>query len=192
MFLRFIGQRFYNGDTGGDGGGSEQGEEFDPDAWYDALPDELKNNAEKFREFHTGKVKSALEAERAERKKIAKELKELASKPVDASQWEAKIAELNSKATEAETKARFVEEATANGVAPGRILKAYAAARYDKLIDEAGAIDWDTLKSEHDYFFAAPAADKPAPKGGGGYGVDKKPAPKATMNQLIRRQAGRG
>ena len=191
MFLRFIGQRFYNGDTGGDGGGSEQGEEFDPDAWYDSLSDDLKPAAEKYREFHTSKVKTALEAERTERKKIAKELKELASKPVDATAWEAKIAELNSKASEAETKARFVEEATANGVAPGRILKAYAAARYDKLIDEAGAIDWDTLKSEHDYFFAAPA-EKVAAKANGGNGVDKKPAPKTTMNQLIRRQAGRG
>lgn len=194
MLIDWLNLKMHTEDDGAPAGGAadetgEDGGEFDPDAWLDALDETTRASVEKYATSAADKLKAALEAERKQRKELAKQVKDLASKPVDASQWEAQIKDLNAQVQEASARAAFTEGAAEQGVSAARIGKLFKIARIDELIDDEGRADWDAIKREYGEFFPAPEDKKP-PRANAGNGRGDPPRKPETagarMNAAIR------
>lgn len=183
-----MGLRLFNADGGATGDGGEEEQTEAPD-WFGSLDEDTRGKVEEYAQTQADKLKAALAKERDERKILAKQIKELASKPVDASQWEAQIKDLSAKAAEAEARATFTESAAEQGVSAARIGRLFKIARIDELIDEGGAADWAALKREYPEFFPAVEEKKPA-RANAGTGRGETPKKTETtaerMNGLIR------
>jgi len=96
---------------------------------------------------------------------------------------DAKLTELTGKASEAEARATFAEEAGAQGVTD--IRAAYAVAKSEGLIKD-GKPDWKKLQSEHPALFGKLRTTAAAEKAD--IGSKQKP----NMTQLLRAAAGYG
>lgn len=128
---------------------------------FDVLLAKMEPSVQAAFAAHTQGLRSALEAERNQRKETEAQLRTLA-KTAEAAN-ETKLTELANKLAEATRRASFLEAATASGVRPERIKAAQALAQTEGWIAEDGAADWDKLKGTYPELFAATAApEKPA------------------------------
>lgn len=144
------------------------------ETWFGALDaplQELVNN-------HVAGLRSALESERTERKSLSKTLKDLSGK-LDANSDAAKqLDALRSALETTEKRAGFVEEAAVAGC---------TAPRAAWHIAQAEGMTVAQVRQAYPQLFAAVAR---AP-GGAGAGVGQPPAKTQTMNDWIRRAAGK-
>lgn len=162
---------------------------FDPTAWYDELEEGARGLADKYVETHVVKLKSALDEERKQRRAYEKQVKELSGKAADGSDLKSKLDELGSQLSEANRKAAFYEAAVGVAELPAnRYAAAYKIAKLDDLINDDGDVDWDALKSQHDYLFTSAQQQQAQQKkpGSAGSGVTQQPQRQKTMNDLIR------
>lgn len=158
----------------------------DADAWADSLDDAGKTALNAYVALETTRLKTALDTERAQRKELAKQLKELSVKPADDTAWKAKIEAISGQLSEANLKASFYESAAGqDDLAAKRYGAAYKIAKIDGLIDEDGAVDWAALKEQHDYLFSTPVVATPA-KGHAGNGVGGRAQKPQNINDVLR------
>jgi hypothetical protein len=154
-----------NGDAGGKAGDGQKTDQTK--TTYTA--DDIQREADR-------RVNDAQKKWRAEQAEI------LAAKDRDA---EAKIAELNTKATEAERYGNFIDDAHASGIKNTKA--AYIVAVAQGHIDKRGKFDVDGFrKANPEFFTASPAANANAGAGAGA------PTQTGGMNAWIRNQAGLG
>lgn len=184
---------FYEADSGGndgqDSGDDDTGNDDSQDVpasldeWLSDQPDTIKNLIDS----HTDGLRSALNSERAERKKLSQQLKTLGAKAEKGSELESEIAKLTGTLEENQRKADFYERAHTAGVKNLRL--AYLAATDGDLFDRDGDVNFDKLKEQAPELFAS-KEKQPTPKGNAGAGRGQGGAT-PSMNSFIRRAAGR-
>jgi len=154
------------------------------EAFLDAQPAEIQG----LYETHTKGLKAALDSERSQRGDLTKQLRELLPKAEKGSELEATLNATMAKLEDAERRAEFLEEATKPeiGCRSKYIKTAYMAAQAEGMIDAKGRVDWLALKAAYPEMFG-----EPTPKGNAGNGTQAPPAAAISMNDLIRRKAGR-
>lgn len=168
---------------------TQQQAEFDPDAWIDSQPEELRPLIEQFKDHHVTAVQRALEAERAEKKTLARQIKDLSAKATGSSDLEKQIQDLSSKADASTLRADFYEEAAKRSINPARFGAAFKVAQVDGLISDKGRIDWDGLKDAYPEFYVS-AEKKAATSSGASNGRTETAKKKTSMNDLIRGARG--
>lgn len=157
------------------GGTPDQGETPTYDEWYSGQGEDVRGLID----GHTQGLRSALDSERAQAKTLAKELKALSGK-LDANSEAAKELEtVRTKLESAQAQAEFYETATAAGCRDLRLAW---------LVASADDLTVDQVKARHPDLFmvARPAAAN------AGNGAATPPQPGRSMNDYIRRAAGRG
>jgi len=139
-------------------------------------------------EQHTTGLKSALESERRERRGMEAQIKELASKMKDGSDEKRRLDEMSTQLATANERADFYEEGARPEIGCANLGLAWLAiqARREDFV-KRGRIDWPSFKAAYPQLFVSPAP----PPGHAGTNTQAQPAA-VTMNQLIRRAAGRG
>lgn len=135
---------------------------------------------------HTSGLRAALESERAARKDLERQIRQLARQQDEGSAARAELERLSATLGEQSGRAEFYEAAHAAGVTDLRL--AYLAARDAGLMDERGRADLAQLKARHPHLFPSPRV----PSGHAGSGTAAEPGPRNDMNALIRRASGRG
>lgn len=144
------------------------------DTWLATQPDPIKGLVSE----HTQGLRSALETERAQRKDLAKQIKELIGKQAADSDAAKQLGELSSSLEAAQKRADFFEEATVAGCIKPKL--AY-------LVAQSEGIKMEQIKAQYPELFAS-ARTTPTHAGNG---TGNPPAGVTTMNDLIRRAAGR-
>lgn len=174
-----------SGSVGSKGGGASQSsatyETFD--AFLSAQPPEIRD----LYTSHVSGLTSALKSERSRGSDLEKQLRDAAKKADRGSDLEK---ELNARADElAQTRLQttFYEKAHAAGIR--NLSLAFIAARQSGLVDDRGECDYTKLKTQFPELFSAPV---PAtPPGSPGSGTGRAPTDNLSMNDRIRRAAGR-
>lgn len=154
------------------------------DAWLSSQPNDVKDLVED----HAAGLKSALEAERMQRRTLERQLKDAAkSLPKDSDQ-RAVLEEMSAKLTAASRTADFYDRAHAAGAGNLRLL--FIAAQDAGLVDQNGEANFETLKQRFPELFGKrAAAQPPAPAGNAGSGTTNPQKP-LDMNARIRQAAG--
>lgn len=135
---------------------------------------------------HTQGLLNAVKATREERDALAKQIKDLLPKAEKGSELEKSLSELNTRLETAEKRATFLEAATQPGIDCRNPRAAYALAVAENLFTRQGLPDWDGLKKVAPELFG-----RVTPPANAGSGTQAGP-PATSMNDLIRRAAGRG
>lgn len=153
------------------------------EAWLGQQPEDIRSRYEQ----HTSGLRSALESERETRRTLEKDVRRLARQQEEGSESRQQLDALAGNLAEQNQRADFYEEAHRLGVVDLRL--AYLAARDGGLIDDRGRADMTALKTRYPHLFET---RRSAPAGNAGSGTGPDPKPKNTMNDAIRRAAGRG
>lgn len=179
---------YFEADKGAAGGGDQDGSgDGDQDAltfdgWLANQPDQVKN----LLDGHTKGLKNALDSERESRKKLERDLRELAGKAEAGSEAQKQLTGMADQITEADRRADFYEAAHAAGVSNLKL--AYMVASADNLFDRKGNPDLEALKSAYPELFGG----KPkVSSGNAGSGTSDNKKPSRTMNDFIRVASGR-
>lgn len=169
----------------GDQGHEGQGEKpLDFDGWLGAQDETVKGLID----THLKGLKSALDAERTQRRDYEKQLRDAAAKLEKGSDAQKQLEEMAKRSEEDGKRADFFAAAHRAGVT--NLQLAWVAAKQDQIFDRKGDVDLEALKEAYPELFTAPATTK-TPTGNAGAGTGNVPA-KNDMNALIRRAAGRG
>lgn len=153
----------------------QENEALDFDTWLGSQDDKVKT----LLDGHTKGLKSALEGERAQRRDLAKQLKDAANKAEAGSEAAKQLAEISGKLETEEKRATFYEQASAAGCRNLRL--AWLAAQADGLTVEQ-------VKAQNPELFGVV---KPPPTNGGNGSGGASGGAKKDMNEFIRRSAGR-
>lgn len=132
---------------------------------------------------HTAGLKSALDSERAARNAAEKQLRELAKKAQEGSELQAALTRQADDLAALQQRSEFYDLAHKAGVR--NLGLAYIAAGQAGLLDSKGNCDFVKLRNQFPELFITP------PPGNAGNGTNN-PGTAMTMNQAIRRAAGRG
>ncbi len=136
-------------------------------------------------ETHTKGLKSALEAERAQNRELAKQAREAAGKAEAGSEAQKAFQALQAKYEALDRKSTFLEESIKPEIGCADSQLAYLAAIEIGAISEKGKVDWATLKERFPLLFRPKTGSASA-----GAGTGSQPAGKMTMDQYIRGKAG--
>lgn len=137
-------------------------------------------------ETHVKGLKSTVQATRQERDDLARQVKELASKVEKGSEAEKALMEFSTRLETAEKRATFAEEAGKAEIGCMNPKAAWLIAQADGLFDKRGNPDWSAIKAAAPELFG-----KPAPRSNAGSGTGNPPPAAQTMNDFIRRAAGK-
>ena len=135
---------------------------------------------------HTSGLKSALESERENRKKLQKELRELAGKAKEGSEAQTQLTAMADRIEAADMKADFYEEAHAAGVSNLKL--AFLVAQEEELFDRRGNVNFEQMKKDYPELFGG------RPKvtaGNAGDGTGGTQPSGQDMNSFIRAASGR-
>lgn len=165
------------------GAGNQEGQGLVFDTWIGGQPEEVKT----LLDGHEKGLKTALEGEREARKSLEKQLKELVGKAEKGSELEKQLNELISKQATAEAQATFYEDAHAAGITNLKL--AWIVAGSDGFIDSRGRVNFGDMKTKYPELFGQAKA---APKGNAGSGAGSETPGNKSMNDFIRKSAGRG
>lgn len=168
------------GQNGADGGQDDQEVTFD--GWLEKQPDKVKG----LLDTHTKGLKNALDSERESRKKLEKDLRDLAGKAEAGSEAQKQLTGMADQITEADRRADFYEAAHAAGVSNLKL--AYMVSTADNLFDRRGNPDFEALKTAYPELFGG-KAKAPVGNAGSGTGDNKKMG--RSMNDYIRTASGR-
>jgi len=171
------------GNNGQQSAGSNQQSQGDLtfESWFEKQDDKTKG----LLDGHTKSLKSALESERASRKDLEKQVRDLALKAEKGSTAETQLTALADKIAEGDRKAEFFDAAHKAGVTNLKL--AYTVAVTDDLFDKKGIVDFGKLKTSYPELFGA----KKTPNGNAGDGTELNTNAATDMNARIRRAAGR-
>lgn len=159
----------------------EQPQEIVWDEWLEEQPEPVRQAYER----HTSGLKSALQSERQERKKLANQLRDLGKQAEEGSELQTRLSETVSALEEAEAKAQFFEDAANANVANLRVAWVYA--KSEGLVDKrTGLVDMARLRQDAPQLFER----KTPPPGNAGRGQHDPVTPVVDMNSLIRQRAG--
>lgn len=187
MFLDFLMNYRTEDDGANSTAGASDGGKAEP-SWIETLDEDTRTRVEEYAAAQAATLKSTLDKVRDEKTALAKQIKQIASKPIDATQYETRIKDLASKVAEAETRASFAIGAAERGIPAGKIDKVFKIARIDDLIADDG-VDWDKLQADYPEFFPAVEEKKPARANAGtgrGATPQKVETTKDKMNSIIR------
>lgn len=135
---------------------------------------------------HVKGLKSALESERSQRGDLARQLRDVTAKAEKGSDLEKALTEVSTQLEAAERRAAFYEDAGRPEIGCSNPKAAFALAQAEDLFDKRGRIDWEALKA------SAPELFRPrVPQGNAGVGTGGPPPAQKSMNDFIRRAAGR-
>lgn len=182
------GQGQAGGQDGGQQGGQGSGQPGDEGTQPQSFEEWLAGQGEDVKKLATDHVKglkTALESERGQRKDFERQLREAAGKLEKDSQQRKELEGLATKFADLERQTAFFDGAHGAGVRNLRL--AWLAAENAGLVDEKGRADFGKVKEQFPELFAATTA---LPPGNAGSGTQKPPSGQ-TMNDLIRRAAGR-
>jgi hypothetical protein len=161
-----------------------QGETLDFETWLGRQDDTVKGLID----GHTKGLKSALESERTQRKDFERQLREAAGKLEKGSEAEQRVTKLADDLGTATRRADFYEVASAAGCTNLKL--AWLAVSQDAdLMDSRGNVRMEALKQAFPELFKA--TQQPAARGNAGSGAGQGGTPTASMNDFIRRAAGR-
>jgi hypothetical protein len=162
--------------------GQEQGETpASWEAWIEAQPEDVKG----LYNTHVEGLRNTVRATRDERDALKDQLKELGKKAETGSELEKSLNEALAKIEQTERRAAFVEDAVRPEIGCSNPKAAYALAQAEGLFDRKGAADWNAIKAAAPELFKKPSA-----AGNAGNGTSNPPKAN-TMNDYIRRAAGR-
>ena len=153
---------------------------------YEQWVSKLKPAEKAALEGHTRGLKSALDSERASRKSLEKQLRDLAKASQEGSDAQKKLVEMADKMAEADRRADFYDSAHAAGVTNLKL--AYLVAVQDELFDRRGGVDFTALRTSYPELFGQ---TKKVTKGNAGSGTDETTPTGGDMNAWIRQRAGR-
>ena len=153
------------------------------DTWIKDQTDPVKS----MMDTHTKGLKTALDSERESRKKLEKDLRDMAGKAEKGSEAEKQLTEMVNKISESDRRADFYEAAHAAGVTNLKL--AFIVASQDDLFDRRGAVNFETMKQSYPELFGTAKVKPPA--GNAGDGNNNNNPPGHTMNDYIRTAAGR-
>lgn len=153
------------------------------EAWLTAQDDHTRGLID----THTKGLKSALDAEREQRKTLERQLREAAGKLDKDSDARKQLEGLSAQLDERNRQLDFYDAARAAKVANLRL--AWLAAKQDNLLKRNGDVDMDALREAYPELFETVGPQK-APTGNAGAGTGSPPK-QVNMNTLIRRAAGR-
>jgi hypothetical protein len=148
-----------------------------------ALPDQDRQLYEQ----HTTGLRSALDSERQQRRDLEGQIKQLAGKMKEGSDERRRLDEMSTQLATANERADFFEEGARPEIGCSNLGLAWLAiqARREDFV-KRGRIDWAGVKATYPQLFASPLP----PVGHAGTSTQaQSTAP--TMNQMIRRAAGR-
>jgi len=184
---------FFDADSGGAGGGDGSG---DPgqggdgqdeglvyETWIGEQPEEVRTLLEN----HTQGLRSALQNERESRRDLERQLRELAQQAEQGSEAQNRLTQMADQVAESERRADFYEQAQAAGVSNLRL--AYTVAVSDEMFDRRGNVNFQRMKEQYPELFGAA---RRAGQGNAGDGTTNNQPPARSMNDFIRRAAGRG
>lgn len=159
-----------------------QGANFE--SWYAGLGADHKGLID----GHVTGLKSALDAERNERKALAKQIGDLKARAEKGSDLEKQLGDLTATLEAQNAKTTFYEGAPGD-VSNPRL--AYLAAQEGNHINaKTGAVDWAAMRAAYPELFRRQGAG--APPANGGQGRNQGGNIEPNMNLFIRRAAGRG
>ena len=153
------------------------------DAWYTTLDAPQRQ----LLDGHLQGLRSSLATERQQRADLARQVKDFAVKAEKGSDLEKQLNALQASLQTAERRAAFAEDAARPEIGCLSMRAAYALAVADDLFDRQGRPDWAAIRQAAPELFrrvGAGSADGGAGTTGG--------QPKVSMNDIIRRAAGRG
>lgn len=153
------------------------------DEWLKAQPPEIQALADS---YATG-LKSALSSEREQRRTLAKELRDATAKVEKGSELERSLTEITGRAEAAERRAAFFETAAQPGIGCTNPRAAFLVAQAENLFKRDGSPDWAALQQVAPELFRKASSQAHA-----GAGTATPPPAKTSMNDFIRRSAGRG
>lgn len=189
------GQGAPNAGAPGQGQGQSEGGTPTPEtweAWLAARPEAERTVIQALHDAHTSGLKTALDNERDERKRLAKELQTAADKLKDGDASKQQLTEMADKLHAASAKADFFQDAARPeiGLTDPEAAWIIASAKGDAFRDRRGNIDFELLKAAHPGLFRQAAPPKP-PKGNAGDGVQGEQPRSVTMNDYLRSGLGR-
>lgn len=153
------------------------------DTWEEYLTS-VPENIRLMYESDVQGLKNALDAERDQRKKLDKQLRDAIASAEEGSQLKASMEELQANLQQAESRAQFAEEAGQHGVT--NIQLAWLAANQIEAFDSRGNVKWKKLKESYPELFKVAT-----PAGNAGAGTSGQQTAQMDMNQLIRQAAGK-
>lgn len=188
------GGRTPQGGAGDDLGGTTGGTTGDQqgtgaptfETWYAGL--EATHKA--LFDSHVQGLKMALSSERTQRADLARQVKDLATKAEKGSDLEKQLNGVQASLQAAERRATFAEDALRPEVGCVNAKAAYALAIAEDLFDRQGRPDWAALKQTAPELFRRTGAGSAGSVDGGAGNAGGQP--RVTMNEIIRRAAGRG
>jgi hypothetical protein len=152
------------------------------DEWLGSQPAEVKAAYEE----HTTGLRNAVLATRAERDADRKQVQELLKKAEKGSEAEKLLTEMQAKAEASERRAAFLESAMQPGIDCKNPRAALAIALAGDHFNRQGVPDWNAIKAEAPELFGKAIAP-----GNAGTGTGAPPPAKGSMNDFIRKAAGR-
>jgi hypothetical protein len=148
---------------------------------FEAFLAKQPEGVRKLYETHTTGLKSALQGERDNNKKLEKDLRDAASKAEKGSENEKKLIAMADEISKANLKATFYEGAVEAGIS--NIKLAFVAAKEDDLFKKDGSVDWDALKKSYPELFGSSASND---AGAGSRSQNTSPS----MDDIIRKKSG--
>ena len=161
----------------------QQTEALTFDGWYGKLEDAQKDLVDD----HVSGLKSALNSEREERRRLSTQLKQLSKNAEDGSEFQKQLQETVGRLDEAEKKAKFLEDAHGQNISNLKL--AWMAAKEEGLIGRDGTADFLKLREVAPELFERKT---PVPAGNAGTGSGQAGIAKPDMSNWIRQAAGRG
>lgn len=157
------------------------GETPDFETWLGAQPEAVQAAYAQ----HTSKLKNALDEERTTRKTLAKQFADLTKQAQAGADLKPQLEKLSADFA-ATSRQRAFYEAAPNEITNRKL--AWLAATDAGLVDNDGECDWKALRNQAPELFGK----TPLPTGHAGTGAGQSGSGGATMNDFIRRSAGRG
>lgn len=132
-------------------------------------------------------LENTVKATRGERDTLAQDIKKLAKEQKEGSEAKAALEKISAQLEATERRAAFLEEALNPALQVRNARAAWLLAEAGNHFKKSGAPDWDAIRAEAPELFGLPTA-----RANAGNGTQTPPSPSQSMNDFIRKSAGRG
>jgi len=157
-----------------------------PTTWDEVL-EGLPETARTLYEGHTQGLRSALDAERDQRRELAKQLRDATGQLEEGSKAREALEAATGQLEEATKRADFFQEAARPEIGCANPELAYLAATKRELFDRRGNPNWGAIKESFPELFKKPTP----PAGNAGAGTGQTPPKEFNMNTAIRQAASK-
>lgn len=177
-----------NSNQNQENGNQNDTQQADFTSWLAGQKEDIQKVVKPLFDAHVKGLRSSLEAAREERDDFSRQLRDAAKKLKADSDERKEFEGLADKLDEANRRADFFEEATDNNCHNARA--AFAIAKAENLFTKSGAPDWKKIQEAVPEFFTE--KKKVIKKRTAGEGAEGQHSGASSMNDWIRRSAGRG